>query len=70
MTLVTNGPLLQITSISPQQRYDAHIGLAGGDMSLRTKVKAEGWETRAWDFITVGVMLLMAVTCALWMVKS
>jgi hypothetical protein len=39
-------------------------------MSLRTKVKVENWETRAWDVITVGVMLLMAVTCALWMVKS
>jgi hypothetical protein len=39
-------------------------------MSLRTRVKVENWETRAWDCITIGVMLLMAVTCALWMVKS
>jgi hypothetical protein len=39
-------------------------------MSLRTKTKVDNWETRAWDVITVGVMLLMAVTCALWMVKS
>jgi hypothetical protein len=39
-------------------------------MSLRTKMKVDNWETRAWDVITVGVMLLMAVTCALWMVKS
>jgi hypothetical protein len=39
-------------------------------MSLRSKAKAERWETRAWDVITVGVMLLMALTCALWMVKS
>jgi hypothetical protein len=40
------------------------------DMSLRTKVNTERWETRAWDAITVGVMLLTAITCALWMVKS
>jgi hypothetical protein len=39
-------------------------------MSLRTKAKADQWETRAWDAITVGVMLLTAVTCALWMVRS
>jgi hypothetical protein len=39
-------------------------------MSLRTRVKVDNWETRAWDVITVGVMLLMAVTCAFWMVKS
>jgi hypothetical protein len=39
-------------------------------MSLRTKVNTDRWETRAWDMITVGVMLVMAVTCALWMVKS
>lgn len=39
-------------------------------MSLRSKAKVENWETRAWDFITVGVMLVMALTCALWMVKS
>ncbi len=39
-------------------------------MSLRTKVNADHWETRAWDAITVGVMLLTAVACALWMVRS
>lgn len=39
-------------------------------MSLRAKVNTDRWETRAWDMITVGVMLVMAVTCALWMVKS
>jgi hypothetical protein len=39
-------------------------------MSLRTKVKVDNWETRAWDLITVSVMLLMAFTCAVWMVKS
>lgn len=39
-------------------------------MSLRTKVDIDRWETRSWDFITVGVMLVMAITCALWMVKS
>jgi hypothetical protein len=39
-------------------------------MSLRSKVKIETWETRAWDAITVAVMLVTAFVCAIWMVKS
>jgi hypothetical protein len=38
-------------------------------MSLRMKVQEERWERRAWDAITVAVMLVTAVVCALWMVK-
>jgi hypothetical protein len=33
------------------------------------KVKTEHWETRAWDAITIAVMLVMAVTLALWTVR-
>ncbi len=39
-------------------------------MSLRSKAKVQHWETRAWDVITVAVMLMTALTGALWMLKQ
>jgi hypothetical protein len=39
-------------------------------MSLRSRVKVQMWETRAWDAITIAVMLVTALVCAIWMIKS
>jgi uncharacterized membrane protein YqjE len=39
-------------------------------MSLRSRVKVQHWETRAWDVITVAVMLMTALVGALWMLKQ
>lgn len=39
-------------------------------MSLRPKAKVEHWETKAWDAITVAVMLMTALIGALWMLRQ
>jgi hypothetical protein len=41
----------------------------GGVMRSKLQVRAAYWETRTWDAITIVVMLVTALTFAMWMVK-
>ena len=71
MTPVTEVPLPPITCRVPGAGAVSSMRMRIPQrlvMSLRTKVQTNSWETRAWDVITVAVMLVSAFAFALWTV--